>query len=385
MKPNNDEDPIVSIVQDAFQHQPIGRRPVVRVLEQPVVSEMHPSATNRLVKSALNTVWSIPVAIVLLLVSMLIWNSSPLSRREANVAEKSTAELRPADQRRDMDGDANQDQTESTPDSQTLAPVEQTDEVADSVGGVERGLADFDKLLSGNEQTINSNQSVDSDDALSSDLQVTEETLLMLGQLMAGATEIDSSLLAKRLTDLGFASSKEGLDELQTPATINLIGRDVSRALRWVADPGDRALALEFDVPSAIAGLKRFVNASVGEDLFDPLLNGIRDDPDGPQVDLRRDFFAQLRGSAVVAIRKSDASDTIQMVLALPCNNASTVSRVLDSAMKKETSTQRKKHAGNVVWEWKDRQNRFAVAVVKDCLLIGEREMALQAIERATP
>ena len=285
MNPNDDEEQIVSIVQQAFERQTVTQRPCVKALEQHVDSgrQHQPFTSSGLAKSISSLVWSSPVAVAVLLVVILVWNASPLKQIEPDVAQKAMPDVAVAEQGSTvieqgggLEGDRHQTQSDSTPQPDRVVADPQVTEDAAVANGVEHGLVEFDETPSATGHGSSSGASNRTDQS-TSEIQTLEATLWMLGRLMKGSSEVDSSQLAERLTQLGVPSSAKGLVELSNPTTINWVSREVPQHQRWLLGPESRAFAFEFDVPAAIAGLKRFVNASVGEDLFDPLLNGIRD------------------------------------------------------------------------------------------------------------
>ncbi|MEL7337883.1 MAG: hypothetical protein AAFN70_16935, partial [Planctomycetota bacterium] len=86
-------------------------------------------------------------------------------------------------------------------------------------------------------------------------------------------------------------------------------------AASWAAGSSDFAYTYTFDVQVLLDDAARFVEGAMGDDVFDPILDGIRDDPEGPQVDLRRDLFAGLTGSVYLV---ASAKKQTELMLAIP-------------------------------------------------------------------
>lgn len=79
-----------------------------------------------------------------------------------------------------------------------------------------------------------------------------------------------------------------------------------ARGLPVAADGVDTVGSWRWDFPTAMSGLGNVLDEWMepgpdGEGLFEDLLDGIRDDPDGPQVNLRRELFERI-GPRVVAL-----------------------------------------------------------------------------------
>ena len=74
-----------------------------------------------------------------------------------------------------------------------------------------------------------------------------------------------------------------------------------------------------------------FINTYFGDQIFDEILDGIRDDVDGPQVDVRRDLVSELSDEFILVINKQQRGEVEAVMIAIPVRNSQ---RVFNSVKK---------------------------------------------------
>ncbi|MEI6256819.1 MAG: hypothetical protein WCQ77_09280 [Planctomycetota bacterium] len=122
----------------------------------------------------------------------------------------------------------------------------------------------------------------------------------------------------------------------------------------WV--PGDAAswAALQWDIINAFDALPPLVDDVVGEaGVFDDVIASLKEDPDGPQIDVRGDLIKHLGSRCVVA---SDhvvplGPDCERMLIAIPTNNPEAVAKVLAKGMASEGEVRTVEVGGHTIWE----------------------------------
>jgi hypothetical protein len=140
-----------------------------------------------------------------------------------------------------------------------------------------------------------------------------------------------------------------------------------------------------------------------GEGLFRDLLDGLRDDPEGPQVDLRADVFTWL-GPRVTRIVPAAGADSQRQrgpsreLYEIECRDAARVERALTRFYEGDPSVERQDLAGSVLWSVGENQTIFvegegeslsgwrAIALEGERMVLGsDPELVRWAIARSDP
>ena len=95
---------------------------------------------------------------------------------------------------------------------------------------------------------------------------------------------------------------------------------------------------VNWDIESAFWSAESLVNDALGEDLFRPMIEGIRDDPEGPQIDVAKDFLPNLDDEVILVTDNTTpvGPDSDRMLVAIRIKNADVVAKVVEKAMKVE-------------------------------------------------
>ena len=122
----------------------------------------------------------------------------------------------------------------------------------------------------------------------------------------------------------------------------------------WV--PGDAAswLGLQWDLPKVFRALEPLVDDMVGEQgVFDDVISSLKDDPDGPQIDVENDLIRHLGGAVMIT---GDhvlpfGPDCERMLIALEADDPETVAATIARSMSTEAKTRKIDVGGHVIWE----------------------------------
>ena len=122
----------------------------------------------------------------------------------------------------------------------------------------------------------------------------------------------------------------------------------------WV--PGDAAswLGLQWDLPKVFRALEPLVDDIVGEPgVFDDVISSLKEDPDGPQIDVENDLIRHLGGGVMVT---GDhvlpfGPDCERMLIALEAEDPETVAATIARSMATEAKTRKLDFGGHVIWE----------------------------------
>jgi len=127
----------------------------------------------------------------------------------------------------------------------------------------------------------------------------------------------------------------------------------------WV--PSDVATCTTFncDIQNAFSVIDTLVDEMVGDKVFHNMINSLRDDPDGPRVDIAKDIVAHL-GSQVTII--SDCAQPIgpkseRKVLSIPVDSETVVADAIRKLMEAEKNARRREIDNHVIWEMVDSES----------------------------
>jgi len=122
----------------------------------------------------------------------------------------------------------------------------------------------------------------------------------------------------------------------------------------WI--PGDAAswLGLRWDIPKVFRALEPLVDDIVGEPgVFDDVISSLKEDPDGPQIDVENDLIRHLGGSVMVA---GDhvlpfGPDCERMLIAIEASDPETVAATIAKSMSTEANTKKIDYGTHLIWE----------------------------------
>ncbi len=106
----------------------------------------------------------------------------------------------------------------------------------------------------------------------------------------------------------------------------------------WPTSDTGAFYRLNLDLEAAFWAAESLVNDALGEDLFRPMIDGIRDDPEGPQIDIAKDFLPNLDNEVILITDNTlpAGPESDRMLVALRIKNADVVARVVEKAMEVE-------------------------------------------------
>ena len=126
----------------------------------------------------------------------------------------------------------------------------------------------------------------------------------------------------------------------------------------WVPRDVSSWIAMQWDLQNAFASAESLVDDVVGEKgVFDDVIASLKEDPDGPQIDVEQDLVAAL-GSRVTVV--SDYVEPLdieseRLVIAIEATDAERVAQTVAKSMGTDPDMQKVDFNGHVIWELVDR------------------------------
>ncbi|MEO1524958.1 MAG: hypothetical protein AAFX06_05950 [Planctomycetota bacterium] len=147
----------------------------------------------------------------------------------------------------------------------------------------------------------------------------------------------------------------------------------------WLQEPSRLMFQYRYNPSGLEADTRKFINALFGADLFDPVLNGIREDRDGPRVDLRKDFFPKLAGQLLLSVDRHGSSGEERLLLAIRLTDDAPVRILVRKAMLSEPNVSTQKVNEVTVYDF---GGTVAVCVADGYLLVSDVKLVLEALRR---
>lgn len=122
----------------------------------------------------------------------------------------------------------------------------------------------------------------------------------------------------------------------------------------WVPRDVTGWSALQWDIKAAFASAETLVDDVVGEKgVFDDVIASLKEDPDGPQIDVENDLVACL-GSRVSMLTDSVepiGTDSDRLVIAIEASDEAKVAATIAKVMDADSDMKKIDLAGHVAWE----------------------------------
>ena len=127
---------------------------------------------------------------------------------------------------------------------------------------------------------------------------------------------------------------------------------------QWVPRDVSSWVAMQFDLANAFNSAESLVDDVVGEKgVFDDVIASLKEDPDGPQIDVEKDLVACLgkRVSVISDYSTPIGIDSERLVIAIEATDAEKVAATVAKSMATDPDMQKVESGGHVIWEMIDR------------------------------
>lgn len=152
----------------------------------------------------------------------------------------------------------------------------------------------------------------------------------------------------------------------------------------WV--PRDLAAyaAINLDTKNAFENAKTLVNQIVGDEVFEDVLDSIKTDENGPQIDIRRDLIGYLgdRITFISDLQLPITPKSERLLVAVETKDDKHMAEVIKDWMETDPDTRRREIAGHVVWEIVDEQAELPMVTIENSPLDDERAQADEEEEK---
>jgi hypothetical protein len=122
----------------------------------------------------------------------------------------------------------------------------------------------------------------------------------------------------------------------------------------WVPRGASGWTALQWDIPAAFAAAETLVDEVVGDKgVYDDVIASLKEDPDGPQIDVEKDLIAGL-GRRVAVFSDSVeplGTDSERLVIALEAVDEPRIAATVAKVMNADSDMRRVEIGGHTAWE----------------------------------
>ncbi len=135
----------------------------------------------------------------------------------------------------------------------------------------------------------------------------------------------------------------------------------------WIPREVATYASLNIDMKNAFESSKTLVNEVVGDEVFEDVLKSIEEDPNGPQINLRRDLIAYLGERAVVITdyQLPITPKSERILLALEVTNPENVAATIAKSMKTDPDAHRREYNGYEIWEIVDEESELPMVTIE--------------------
>ena len=122
----------------------------------------------------------------------------------------------------------------------------------------------------------------------------------------------------------------------------------------WVDQSTASFSRMNVKIEEAFWASESLINEALGDDIFRDIIDGIRDDEDGPQIDIAKDLLPNLDDQVVVITDNTLPIDigSERMLVAVKIRDAKTIKEVIRKAMEVEPDAKQiEAFEGSIIWQ----------------------------------
>lgn len=130
----------------------------------------------------------------------------------------------------------------------------------------------------------------------------------------------------------------------------------------WVPHDASSWVAVRWDMQNAFASADTLVDEMVGEKgVFDDVIASLKEDPDGPQIDVEQDLIQAL-GEGVIVVTHANVPvdvDSERLLFAIEAADPDRVAATISKSMSTDPDMKQVEFDGQVIWELIDRSTEI--------------------------
>lgn len=136
----------------------------------------------------------------------------------------------------------------------------------------------------------------------------------------------------------------------------------------WIPREVATYASFNLDMQNAFESSKTLVNEVVGDEVFEDVLQSIEEDPNGPQINLRRDLVAHLgqRGVTMSDYQLPITPKSERILVALAVNDPKAVANTIAKSMKSDPDARRREFNGHEIWEIVDQESEVPMVTIEN-------------------
>ncbi|MEL6109793.1 MAG: hypothetical protein AAFU85_27595 [Planctomycetota bacterium] len=174
------------------------------------------------------------------------------------------------------------------------------------------------------------------------------------------------------------ASLRRALAEVGMPSGVKSVELVKPQTESWLQDPSRLMFRYRYNPAQLQSNIRDIVNAWHGDAIFDPVLDAIRDDRDGPRVDLRRELFAKFDGELLVTVDRHRIQGEERILFAIGLTDETDVRKAVERCVRLEPEVEKHKVGRSTVFDC----GGVALCVAEGYLLISDVKWVLSALGR---
>ncbi|MEM8669387.1 MAG: hypothetical protein AAGG48_17820 [Planctomycetota bacterium] len=211
--------------------------------------------------------------------------------------------------------------------------------------------------------------------------------ITVVNQLFEGNVENADALIGEMHEQLGGDRSdlQRAFDALNEPTGIASIKEGVVKEKRWLLGENQAAFTYRLVFPQILDDLQRYCDAYLGDRVFNEVLAGIRDDVDGPQVDLRKEFFPRIDNEVILVVDRHAGSSDERLTVIFALKEVESVRKVVRRFHQIEPNNSTEHYRGTEILVVEVTQGKTtAWCVVNKSLVIGDLSKVKSMIDRTS-
>ena len=186
---------------------------------------------------------------------------------------------------------------------------------------------------------------------------------------------------------------------LEMPSSIRAIENEIDRESSWVHGPYDYPFTYTVNFRQFMVDAEQIVDSFLGDEIFQPALDGILEDEEGPKLDIRH-LVKTFKDRVMLVVRSGEPQDRLMFVI--PLTDTKDVSTAIEKVAAVMTDLEKTIYKGVDLYEnMRDRRldedlarldfvpvgendddATTGVCVVGGCFVIGNAIMVREAIDR---